>query len=127
MTAFVLDASALLAVFLDEPGQNRVTDVLNRASISSVNLSEVGSRISDRGLDLDKLFAKLRQLPLQVVAFDRAQSEAAARLRRPTRSAGLSLGDRACLALAQSLNATVLTSDRAWANLPLDVEIELIR
>lgn len=127
MTLYVLDASALLALFLQEDGHSRVAEVLEDSAISSVNLCEVGSRISDRGFDLLRFYAKVQQLPVKVISFDVVQSEMASRLRTATRAAGLSLGDRACLALAEHMRAAALTSDRAWAALSVDIQVELIR
>lgn len=123
----VLDASALLALFLEEPGADRVLTALRHCEISSVNAAEVGARLSDRGYDLDELYVDLRDMGLAIAAFDGSQAEASARLRSATKALGLSLGDRACLALAQSRNAKVLTADRAWGSLELEIEIELIR
>lgn len=127
MTGHVLDASALLALLLEEAGADRVAEIADGATISAVNLSEVGARCSDLGIDLDTLFDKMSKMRLIVVPFDRVQSETAAKLRAATRNAGLSLGDRACLALAQIKTMPVLTADRAWQSLDLDLPIELIR
>ena len=82
---------------------------------------------SDRGQPAEEAVADLRELDLDVIAFDRAQGEAAGRLRSATRQAGLSLGDRACLALAQSRGAVAFTTDRAWADLDVGVAIEVVR
>ena len=71
--------------------------------------------------------ADLREVDLEVVPMDRAQAEAAGALRAATRAAGLSLGDRACLALAQSLGATALTTDRPWTRLDCGVTVEVVR
>ena len=127
MSQYVLDASALLAVFLDEQGADRVQAVMNDAEISSVNLAEIGARLSDRGYDLDELYSDLKDLQLPVAGFDEIQAESCARLRAATKAHGLSLGDRACLALAQMRKKKVFTADRAWGELNLDIEIELIR
>lgn len=127
MTEIVLDASAILAMLLAEPGADKVADAIQGASISAVNFSEVGAKAVDHGADIDLAFSKLREMPLRVVPFDRDQAETASRLRQATRSLGLSLGDRACLALAQCLGARVLTADKAWVSLDLGIEIVLIR
>lgn len=125
----VLDASALLAAMLEEPGQETVERALPNAIISSVNLVEVASRLIDGGLSPEEAEEDLAALELTVIDFDQAQAIAAARLRALTRHAGLSLGDRACLALARVRGVPVLTADRAWAALAeaIDVEVELIR
>ena len=125
----VLDASALLCLLFDEPGAGRVERVLPDALISAANLAEVLSMLVDRGLDGDEALADLRELDLEVVALDRAQAEAAALLRSVKREAGLSLGDRACLALAQQRGTTALTTDRRQADVAsaIGVTVELIR
>ncbi|WCM26054.1 type II toxin-antitoxin system VapC family toxin [Sphingomonas sp. QA11] len=123
----VLDASALLAVLLDEPGGDRVLPALQEAVMSAVNLSESVSRAIDRGFAALDALALVDRFRLTVSAFDRRQAELAAGLRLATRPRGLSLGDRACLALALDLDCPVLTADRAWAELDLGVDIRLIR
>jgi len=124
VSRIVLDASAVLAVLQGEPGQERVLAVLHRACISTVNLAEVASKLVDREIAWADVETSLQNLKLSVHAFDLEQAFAASALRQITRSKGLSFGDRACLALAQTLDATVLTADRAWAGLE---RVELIR
>ncbi len=129
----VLDASALLSYVRWEPGADRVERAVGSgALISAVNWAETLSRLSDLGLDLDLVERTLRRHgllgeALEVVAFDAAQAHEAARLRKTTRHAGLSLGDRACLALGLSRGLPVLTADRAWSRLSLKVRIVQIR
>jgi ribonuclease VapC len=125
----VLDASALLCLLFDEPGADRVERVLHETCISAANLAEVMSKLVDRGLDGTEALSDLRELDLEVVALDRAQAEAAGLLRSATREAGLSLGDRACLALAQQRSAPTLTTDRRQADVAgaIGVTVELIR
>ncbi len=125
----VPDASALLCLLFDEPSAERVDRVLPDAFISAANLAEVLSKLVDRGLDGDEALSDLRQLDLEVVALDRAQAEAAGLLRSATCEAGLSLGDRACLALAQQRRAPTLTTDRRQAEVAgaIGVEVELIQ
>lgn len=124
---YVLDSSALLAFLLEEPGSDRVEAVLDRSRISSVNFVEVVSRLQDRGDDMKLALADLEELGVPVVNFDRAQAEIAGLLRAATRAAGLSLGDRACLALAHHLGASVLTSDREMARVDVGVSVERLR
>lgn len=127
MAEVVLDASALLAWLNDEPGAAAVEAVLADAVISSVNLSEVGAVLADVGMPPEEVGAVFSDLELRTVPFDDDLALLAASLRPATRSAGLSLGDRACLALAQRLDAPAITGDRAWARVDVPVAIRLIR
>lgn len=125
--AYVLDASALLAVMLGEPGAEAVNAILDRASIGAVNLSEVVAKLQERGVPDDVIDQSLADLDLPVLPFDHEQALIAGKLRLATRAAGLSLGDRACLAAARALGAVAITTDKAWIGLPVDTEIELAR
>jgi ribonuclease VapC len=123
----VLDASALLCLFFDEPGAERVEARLAGARVGAANLAEVIAKMIDRGVDGGAIAADLAELDVEVVPLDRAQAEAAGLLRSATRRAGLSLGDRCCLALAEALGATAVTTDRAWAGLETGVAVEVVR
>ena len=129
----VLDASALLAHLRDEPGADVVAEAIaGGAVISTVNLAEVFSRVADRGEDPAKLAAELTQRGLldgaiSVEPFTAADAIDARRLRPLTRDAGLSLGDRACLALARRLDAPALTADTDWQGVDHGVELRPIR
>jgi len=123
----VADASAVLALLIGEPFTRFDPQLLTNAAISAVNLSEVLARLLDLGMPESDAASALATLNLRVVAFDRPQAQAAARLRAATRHAGLSLGDRACLALGRHLAGPVVTADRAWASVDVGVEIVLIR
>ena len=123
----VLDASALLAMLHAEPGGEEVQKVLQTSSISSVNWSEVVQKSLERGVEVEGMRQDLEVLGLEIVPFSAAQAERAAFLRALTRHLGLSLGDRACLALAAELRLPALTTDRNWADLALDVEIRVTR
>ena len=125
----MLDASALLALLLDEPGAGRVTALLDDAAISAVNLSEVVSQYARRGIAVSEIRRMLSLFSIQVIPFDDALAFDAGLLVPKTRSAGFSIGDRACLALALQLGATALTADRSWSRISraIGVEIELIR
>ncbi len=124
---YVLDASAVLAAFFDEPGAEMVAERMNGALISAVNYSEVVAKLVDRGTPREQILEIMAQLDVDVVPVDRAQATTAGLLRAETRSAGLSLGDRACLALAQARDAVALTTDRAWSELELEVTVEVVR
>ncbi len=123
--AVLIDASALLAVLFQEPGAEAVIDVLPTAEISAVNAAEVIAKLTDKGEPPDQAQALFEALLLPVRAFGSRAAGIAGQLRRGTRSAGLSLGDRACLAEALCASLPVLTADRSWAalNLPLDIRV----
>jgi ribonuclease VapC len=131
--ARVLDASALLAHLTDEPGADTVEKALIRGSaMSAVNLAEVLSKLADAGEDPAEVSDRLRRQGLVggrllVVPFTADDAVTIAALRRRTMARGLSLGDRACLALALRLGLPAMTADRSWANIRLGVRIETIR
>ncbi|MFN0115461.1 MAG: type II toxin-antitoxin system VapC family toxin [Paracoccaceae bacterium] len=123
----VLDTSAVLVVIFGEPGGATVAGRLASGAIGTVNLAEVATKLAEAGYTDEDLDATLAGLEALRVPFDERLAAATGRLRRETRHLGLSLGDCACLALAQSLGAPILTADRTWADLDLGVEIEVIR
>ncbi len=123
----VFDSSAILAVFFNEPGEEIVLPILQGALLSTVNLTEVHTRMLDRGASLQQAWNWIAGLECEVCFFADVHARVAAELRLATRPFGLSLGDRACLALAIQRKATVYTTDRAWKNLSLGIEIEVIR
>jgi PIN domain nuclease of toxin-antitoxin system len=127
MSRAVLDASAVLALILDETGADKVEAHLDGAVVSAVNLAEVGAKMLERGSSLEAVDAELRAAGIEVVPFDEAHALEAARLRPLTRAWGLSLGDRACLALGGLTGCPVLTTDREWAQAGLPLDIRLIR
>ena len=123
----VFDASALLVLLNSEPSAEVVIEALPGATISAFNLSEVIAKLAERGMPEAAISEALEELGLEVIPFDAGQSLAAGLLRLIIRDRGLSLGDRACLALGMSLRLPVLTTDRNWADLDLDVEVRLVR
>ncbi len=123
----VLDASALLAIFLGEIGADRVEKHLQTAMISAVNLAEVVASGVDRGLQLETLITGISRLPVEIMPFDAEQAYLTASLRPATRHLGLSLADRACLALGFSKHLPVLTADQIWAKADVGVKVEVIR
>ena len=125
--AIVADASAILALLKRERFDGFDPTRLFRATISAVNLSEVLEQLCSGGLDQPTADEAVAKLNLRIVDFDERQARLTAHLRPLTRAAGLSLGDRACLALARGLGCSVVTADRAWAALDLGVEIVLVR
>ena len=123
----VLDASALLAYLKDEPGGNIVEAALAESAISSVNWAEVIQKAITVGVIVEGMLDDLQALGLVVEPFTPLDGEVAGRLWEQTRSLGLSLGDRACLSLGLRLGVAVLTSDRAWLNLDLGLDIRAVR
>lgn len=123
----VLDASAVLAVINREPGAELVVSALEFASISAVNYAEVASKLIERGFSFDAARMSIEQIGINVVVYDDEQAIRTGELRRATKQRGLSLADRACLALAEREKAPVLTADRQWAALDLEIDIRLIR
>lgn len=124
----VLDASAVLALLGDEPGADRVAAAVgDGATIGAVNLAEVLTKLSDFGMPEGEAADAIEGLGLEVVAFDGNAARAASALRASTRARGLSLGDRAALALAASRGAPVLTTDRVWVGAVPSVEVVLVR
>lgn len=126
-SAYVLDASAVLAFLNQEAGADYVFDRIGGGAMSTVNLSEVIAKLVEEQRWTGPIRTAIGKLQLEAIPFTADAAEAAGLLRLKTRPTGLSLGDRACLALAIALGRPVLTTDRAWKSLPLDVEIELIR
>jgi ribonuclease VapC len=128
---YVMDASALLALMQGEIGSEVVDNLLleQECVVSSVNLTEVATRLIDKGLAPEQLMRVLKEFDVQSIDFDQEQALAAAKLRLATKSAGLSLGDRACLALAQLMQGCAVSADRAWDDVKsaLDVKIVQIR
>ena len=127
MSKVVLDASALLALLNAESGSQEVAERLSEAAVSAVNLSEVVAKLSERGIPESEIRSALDGLGLEIVAFDKTMAYRAGLLRQATRSLGLSLGDRACLALALQVEAPVFTTDRSWKTLRIGVRVRTIR
>jgi PIN domain nuclease of toxin-antitoxin system len=127
MKEIVLDATAVLALLNDEPGAGAVASLLPRAVMSTVNLAEVVSKLAEAGMPEGTIKTVLGELGLTVIPFNEDLALRTGLLRPATSPYGLSLGDRACLALGQHLRRPVVTADRMWKTLKLDVEIQMIR
>ncbi len=117
MSDCVVDSSVVMAVLYSEPESDAMIDRLPLAAMSSVNFAEVISKLCEDGVAEAEARIHVLELGVEVIAFDVDQAAAAGALRPATRAHGLSLGDRACLALGQQRNLPVLTADRVWAQL----------
>ena len=124
-TAVVLDASAVLALLQEEQGADEVEGNLDGASMSCVNLSEVIQKAEQHGVETEGLEYDLEALGIEFRDFDLAMTRPTARLWSAGK--GLSLGDRACLALAKANDATAITADGRWVIDGLGVDVRLIR
>lgn len=123
----VLDASALLCLLNDEPGADKVIDVLTRSVMGTTNFAEVVSKLRERGLSLEEVREALGGLHLDVRPLSPSQAMTIGDLRPATQPLGLSLGDRACLALALDLNAELFTTNANLASADVGVSITDIR
>lgn len=130
----VLDASAVLAYLQQEKGQDRVEEAMDEGScwLSAVNMCEVLSKLCEKGMPPLEAQATVSDLGLKVIDFDADLAAMAAMLRVQTRPIGASLGDRACLALAQQASQTkvapiVVTAERVWAKLKWPFKVVVIR
>lgn len=128
MSSAAVDASAIIALLALERGHERVQAAIDAgAYLSSVNLSEIVAKLHERGDSGSRIRTMLAVLRVTVVPFDEELAYRAGLLRGATRSAGLSLGDRACLALAERLGLPAVTADRSWAALGLPIQVDVIR
>ena len=127
-SSIVLDSSAILAVIFGEPGSDKLPpELLANSVVSTVNLAEVHSKLVAKGWNVDQAWEDCIGVVDEVSPFTAEQAKTAGALVLLTRSAGLSLGDRACLALGLELKAPIYTADRAWKNLKLNLRINSIR
>ncbi len=121
----VTDASAVLALLQREPGAENVS--LDGAVMNSVNFAEVVQKSVARERPVDTLLQELTLLGLSVTPFTPQEAQLAGELYRQTKTHGLSLADRACLATARLLGAVAVTADRGWGEVPHGVEVRSIR
>lgn len=122
----VLDASALVAFLKAEPGGDTVAGALRQATISAVNFAEVVAHFAGRGMPIGEIDQMLDPLPLTIVPADHELARVAGQLRTATAPAGLSLGDRFCLALAAKEGVPALTADRVWVRIADAVGVEVV-
>jgi ribonuclease VapC len=123
----VVDSSVVIAVLNKEPGATELLERLSSAVISTVNLAEVATKLLRQGGQKEEAEETLSLLGLEVVPLSEEVAWRAGELVQKTKEKGLSLGDRVCLALAEQLSLPALTADRAWKELTLPVQVQLIR
>ena len=123
----VFDSSAILALLKMEQGHEIVAQHLDNAIVSSVNFSEVVTVLTRKGFGQENVIKSLKDTFLHIEDFNVEQAIIAASFDEITKTCGLSFGDRACLALAQYKNLSVLTADKIWQELELEIKIQLIR
>ena len=123
----VLDSSAVLAVLFEEDGAEKVVRHIPTGCISAVNVTEVVTKALKEGASLPAVQDFLSRLALEVIPFDFRQALAAGSLQPFAKPHNLSLGDRACLAVGLTSGRPVVTADREWANVPIEVAVVLIR
>jgi ribonuclease VapC len=126
MADAVLDSSAVLAVLQNEPGAATVTSVLEGAIICAVNFAEVVGKMIERGGSPEVAGAVLATINVSVADFDERLARRTGELLQVTHRQGLSLGDRACIALGEREQAPVYTADRRWLQAGLAVDIRMI-
>jgi len=128
MSRIILDASAILAVIHQEPGHEKLTSsLLAKAVAGAVNLAEVQSKLVTRGWPSEEAWEDATSPVREVVPFSEEHARIAGDLILQTRHLGLSLGDRACLALGIALKVPVYTADTRWKSLGLSVRVHAIR
>ncbi len=128
----VFDSSAVLAAVFQEPGGEGVVAMWADGEnlISAVNYAEIVAKLNERGMSDADVLTVMEGVPLTLVDFDQTTAHASGLLRKTTQALGLSLGDRACIALAQTRSAEVVTADKEWAQvrgIVLGIEVRLIR
>ena len=127
MSDVVFDSSVVLAWLLQESGASGILALIPDSILSSVNAAEAQARLIRKGLSPNVAWNKVMASVREISSFDAAQAEVAGTLIRQTLPLGLSLGDRACLALGLARNCPVYTADRAWAQLQVGVDVRLVR
>lgn len=127
MKQIILDASAVLAFINKEPGHEKVEPYLPYSIISTINLAEVMSILLENHLEEKEVKNLVGYLIHEIVPFGEEHAFMTAALKKSTQAHGLSLGDRACLALAKIKNLPVLTADKAWQKLNLKIKTIFIR
>lgn len=123
----VLDTSAVLAIFNQEPGAETIVGIVRQSAISTVNLAEIATKLNQWAVPPEQIMRWVDGLEVEIVAFTEDQAIAVGSLRNLTHERGLSLGDRACLALAQRLSIPAYTSDRKWSEIGIGINVVQLR
>jgi len=123
----VLDSSAVLALLQSERGSVVVASVIGGALLSTVNLAEIYTKLVLKGLGGRPMWDSILSLRCEICPLTQEQGRLTGELAATTKPYGLSLGDRACLALAIEHKARAYTTDRSWKKLSLGIEVEVIR
>jgi len=128
VSRIVLDASAILAIINGEPGAEKLTPkLLGDAAASAVNLAEVQTKLVSLGWTSEQAWEDATSPVRDIMSFDEEHARAAGDLVTQTRQFGLSLGDRACLALGMALKAPVYTAEKSWNKVKVGVRVHVIR
>jgi len=127
VSKYVLDASAILALLNDEPGAGRVKEILSESVVGAVNVCEIVGKLGRGGMIIDDAQTSVGLVLPEVIPFHTEMAFKAGALITDTKKFGLSLGDRAWLALALLRGNTAVTAEKVWSKLKLDVTIEVIR
>lgn len=127
MSKYLLDASAVIALFNQEKGYEAVEEALTECAISTVNLSETVYKMIQLGWNENEFCRDISALDLEVIDFNLKQSRIAAHLKSKYKQLNLSLGDSCCLAAAIDSHLTVITADKIWAKIKDNIKIVVIR
>jgi len=127
MYRYVLDSSALLAVINEERGDDKVREILPFSVMSSVNIAECTTILSEVDFQENEIKSLLKELVAEIVPFEEAHAFEAGMLRKTTKIKGLSLGDRSCLALGKIMKLPVVTADRKWKEVDCGIVVNCIR
>jgi PIN domain nuclease of toxin-antitoxin system len=124
---YILDTSALLALFRSEPGWEVVQAALGESAVCAINLTETITKLIRKGGEPRLVERYLRGLPMPILPWDEELAWESRDLAPPAWTRGISLAGRACLAMARHLGAAAMTSDTKWAKLGLHVRVVLFR
>ncbi|MEY4464195.1 MAG: hypothetical protein RLZZ81_1166 [Pseudomonadota bacterium] len=128
MSKIIFDASALIALFAKEDGYQLIKKYMRDGVISSVNIAEVYKYcIEKQGLTEETAKILIKLSDIKIIDFCPDQALISANIIHKTKIYGLSLGDRACIALAIFKNYPILTCDTIWQKLDLDIQFTMAR